>query len=67
MTSFFRRTRKIAAVLGGETEDESSDLGCGRWASRSSLGLCPVAGDASSVTAQRYPAKPSEANTARPI
>jgi hypothetical protein len=40
-------------VLGGEAEDELADLGCGRRASRSSRGLCPVTSDAPSVPAQQ--------------
>ena len=40
-------------VLGGEAEDELADRGCGRGASRSSRGMCPVTSDAASVPAQQ--------------
>ena len=40
-------------VLGGEAKDESPDLVRGRWASRSSRGMCPVSGDASAVPSQQ--------------
>ena len=39
-------------VLGGEAEDESPDLVRGRWASRSSRGMCPVSGDVSAVPSE---------------
>ena len=39
-------------VLGGEAEDESSDLVRGRWASWCSVGLCPMTGDAASMPSE---------------
>ena len=39
-------------VLGGEAQDESTDLDRCRWASRSSGGMCPVTGDAATVPSQ---------------
>ena len=39
-------------VLGGEVDDELSELGCDGWSSRSSRGLCPAARDTSPVPSQ---------------
>ena len=36
-------------VLSGEAQNESPDIDRGRWASRSSRGMCPVTGDAATV------------------
>jgi hypothetical protein len=40
-------------VLRCQPDNETPDLGCGGWPSGSSGGLCPVAGDASSVTSRQ--------------
>ena len=55
-----------SGVLGRQAEDESACFGGGRWLSRWSGRLCPVAGDASSVPSQQSVGRDKPAMPAGP-